>query len=255
MSWNICFGAAAATRAAEIGDHPAGVIPLRPTGGLRSCLLPPALPLGRLGGMAAAGIEIRMPLSHRPQRSVRLDSAAHLLTEAAALGFLGRHGPGPVGPGRRLPPGAHRGSRPAPGPPGTPRPGLAWARWTPKSNGAASSDRPLVAQAPDGTEAAHRSRLADAIPEATDDAAYGLGIGAAGILYALSRLGRLGLLDSRPAGHASRRQMVTTLGFARCTARRFGVAGALCGWVEELEGACRRRWADAEVLPPYRPRE
>jgi hypothetical protein len=110
----------------------------------------------------------------------------------------------------------------------------------------------------DGSEAEYRSRLASAIPEVEDDALYGMGLSAAGLLYALMRLGRLALLDTRPSGDASRLQMVSTLGAASRTAERFKSLPELRGWIDRLADALRRRWPETDVdlasLEPYSPR-
>ncbi|HET6795017.1 MAG TPA: phosphotransferase, partial [Acidimicrobiales bacterium] len=97
----------------------------------------------------------------------------------------------------------------------------------------------------DGTETTYRLTLSASVSEAEDDGAYGLGISSAGLGYALHRLGRLPVLDARPAGHESRRQMITTLAAAVRTARRFGCLTGLAGWVENLGDRLRRRWPDA----------
>jgi hypothetical protein len=110
----------------------------------------------------------------------------------------------------------------------------------------------------DGAEASYRSAVASSIPEAEDERRYGLGIVAAGLAFALMRLGRLSLLDSRPSGHESRRQMVATLSAAALLAERLGVAPALRGWVRRAEVRLRHRWPDSDVdlsrLAPYSPR-
>jgi hypothetical protein len=111
----------------------------------------------------------------------------------------------------------------------------------------------------DGTEDAYRSILAPVLPQVADDAAYGQGVSAAGLLFALMRLGRLLVLDARPPGHESRRQMVSTLSAASRTARRFGCLPGLRGWVERLAEALRTRWPDADIdlagIEPYSPQE
>ena len=55
----------------------------------------------------------------------------------------------------------------------------------------------------DGTEDAYRSILAPVLRQVADDAAYGQGVSAAGLLFALLRLGRLHVLDARPPGHGA----------------------------------------------------
>jgi hypothetical protein len=99
----------------------------------------------------------------------------------------------------------------------------------------------------DGTEDAYRSILAPVLRQVADDAAFGKGVSAAGLLFALMRLGRLRVLDARPPGHESRRQMVSTLSAASRAARRFGCLPGLRGWVERLAEALRKRWPDADI--------
>ena len=107
----------------------------------------------------------------------------------------------------------------------------------------------------DGTEIAYRSHLVDAIPEVGDDHRYGLGLTAAGVAYVLMRLNRFELLDQRPFGHESRRQMVSTLSAAHALVQRFGVLGALGDWMQRAESGLRRIWPDADVdleeVAPY----
>jgi hypothetical protein len=72
------------------------------------------------------------------------------------------------------------------------------------------------------------------------------------------RLGRLHVLDARPRGHESRRQMASTLSAASRADRRFGCLPGLRGWVERLAEVLRMRWSDADIalagIEPYSPR-
>ncbi len=109
----------------------------------------------------------------------------------------------------------------------------------------------------DGTEDAYRSILAPVLRQVADDAAYGQGVSAAALLFALMRLAGLHVLDARPRGHESRRQMVSTLSAASRAAKRFGCLPGLRGWVERLAEALRMRWSDANIdiadIEPYSP--
>jgi hypothetical protein len=104
----------------------------------------------------------------------------------------------------------------------------------------------------------YRRALAAGVPEAEDDRRYGLGLAAACVAYALARLHRLPVLDSRPAGDDSRAQLVATLEAAASTAAAHRALPRLAGWCRHLADALRRRWPDADIdvaaLAPYTPR-
>jgi hypothetical protein len=97
-----------------------------------------------------------------------------------------------------------------------------------------------------GVDEAYRSALAAGVPEATDDAAYGLGLAAACMASAIERLMRLPRLDGRLVGHDSRAQMVSTLESAARVARSVGMLIHLAGCAEAVAAALRRRWPDAD---------
>jgi hypothetical protein len=67
----------------------------------------------------------------------------------------------------------------------------------------------------------------------------------------LDRLQRFALLDSRPAGHHSRAQMVSTLeAAARAAGELTSRLPALTDWVSAAAAALRRRWPDSDRLYP-----
>ncbi len=107
-------------------------------------------------------------------------------------------------------------------------------------------------------EAAYRTALARGVPEAEDDRRFGLGMAAACLAYALDRLSRFGLVDGRPAGDASRVQLVATLEEAAAAARGHRAFPAASGWADRAAAWLRRRWPDADVdlgaYAPYTPR-
>ncbi|HEY1426549.1 MAG TPA: hypothetical protein VGF50_07750, partial [Caulobacteraceae bacterium] len=87
---------------------------------------------------------------------------------------------------------------------------------------------------------------------------FGEGMAAACLAFALERLNRFSLLDSRPAGHESRVQMVSTLESAAIAARQHRAFPEATGWAERAGEWLRRRWPDADVdlesYAPYAPR-
>jgi hypothetical protein len=107
-------------------------------------------------------------------------------------------------------------------------------------------------------EAAYRTALAPGVPQAADDRLFGAGMAAACLAFALERLTRFALLDSRPAGHESRIQMVSTLESAAIAARQHRAFPEATGWVERAAAWLRRHWPDADVdlerYAPYAPR-
>jgi hypothetical protein len=104
-------------------------------------------------------------------------------------------------------------------------------------------------------EDAYRAALAEGIPEAADDAAFGSGLGGACLAWACDRLTRFRLLDARPAGDASRTQMISTLESAAAVARRHRQWPDAAGWAERTAERLRHRWPDADIdlagLAPY----
>lgn len=128
---------------------------------------------------------------------------------------------------------------------------------TPSPRAAALPAEPGDASFPDVGDL-YRRALADGVPEAEDERRYGLGLAAACVAYALSRLTRLPVIDARPPGDDSRTQLVATLEAAAHTADVHRALPALAGWCRRLAGAVRRRWPDADIdvtaLAPYTPR-
>lgn len=104
----------------------------------------------------------------------------------------------------------------------------------------------------------YRHALADGVPEAEDDRRYGFGLAAACISWAIVRLQRFALLDTREPGDDSRPQLVETLEAAARTAMAHRAFPHLTSWVLRTADLLRRRWPDADLdftdaaaLPPY----
>ncbi|MFD8382620.1 hypothetical protein ACFV2X_29625 [Streptomyces sp. NPDC059679] len=107
----------------------------------------------------------------------------------------------------------------------------------------------------------YRRALARGIPAAEDDRRYGFGLAAACASWALIRLQRFALVDTRPPGHPSRPQLIATLEAATRTARTHRALPHLTAWVQRIAALLRERWPDAdqdftdpERFPPYQPR-
>jgi len=115
----------------------------------------------------------------------------------------------------------------------------------------------VIPERTSGAGDAYRRALAEGVPAAGDDRAYGLGMAAACLVTAIERLTRFARLDRRPAGHESRAQMVSTLEAAARTAHRFESLPHLAGWVQATAAALRRRWpgADHHYSDAYTTRE
>lgn len=107
-------------------------------------------------------------------------------------------------------------------------------------------------------ERAYREALAVGVPQATDDRLFGAGMAGACLAFALDRLTRFALLDSRPAGHESRIQMISTLESAATAARGHRAFPRTAGWADRAAEWLRRRWPDADLdldsYAPYSPR-
>ncbi|MFJ8108361.1 hypothetical protein [Streptomyces sp. NPDC096132] len=107
----------------------------------------------------------------------------------------------------------------------------------------------------------YRHALADGVPEAEDDRRYGFGLAAACISWAIVRLQRFALLDTRAPGDDSRSQLVETLEAAARTATAHRALPHLTSWALCTADLLRRRWpdtdldfTDAAAFPPYTPR-
>ncbi|NUP36512.1 MAG: phosphotransferase [Streptomyces sp.] len=107
----------------------------------------------------------------------------------------------------------------------------------------------------------YRRALARGIPAAEDDRRYGFGLAAACVSWALIRLQRFALVDTRPPGHPSRPQLIATLEAAARTARTHRALPHLTAWVQRIAALLRERWPDADQdftdpvrFPPYQPR-
>jgi aminoglycoside/choline kinase family phosphotransferase len=107
----------------------------------------------------------------------------------------------------------------------------------------------------------YRRALARGVPEAEDDRRYGFALAAACMSWALLRLRRFAVLDTRAPGDHSRLQLVETLESAARTAEAHHALPHLAGWVKRTADVLRRRWPDADLdltdwarFPPYSPR-
>jgi aminoglycoside/choline kinase family phosphotransferase len=107
----------------------------------------------------------------------------------------------------------------------------------------------------------YRRALARGVPEAQDDRRYGFALAAACTSWALLRLRRFAVLDTRPPGDHSRLQLVETLESAARTADAHRALPQLAGWLRRTADVLRRRWPDADLdltdwarFPPYSPR-
>jgi hypothetical protein len=107
----------------------------------------------------------------------------------------------------------------------------------------------------------YRGALARGVPEAQDDRRYGFALAAACMSWALLRLDRFAVLDTRAPGDHSRVQLVETLESTARTAEAHRALPHLAGWARRTADALRRRWPDADLdltdwtrFPPYAPR-
>jgi aminoglycoside phosphotransferase (APT) family kinase protein len=107
----------------------------------------------------------------------------------------------------------------------------------------------------------YRRALAQGVPAAADDRRYGFALAAACMPWALLRLHRFAVLDTRVPGDRSRVQLVETLESAARTAEAHRALPHLAGWVRRTADVLRRRWPDADLdltdwarCPPYSPR-
>jgi hypothetical protein len=107
----------------------------------------------------------------------------------------------------------------------------------------------------------YRRALARGVPEAQDDRRYGFALAAACTSWALLRLHRFAMLDTRAPGDHSRLQLVETLESAARTAEAHRALPHLAGWLRRTADVLRRRWPDADLdlsawarFPPYSPR-
>ncbi|MER5615134.1 hypothetical protein [Streptomyces sp. NPDC002215] len=107
----------------------------------------------------------------------------------------------------------------------------------------------------------YRRALAHGIPEAEDDRRYGDGLAAACVSWALVRLQRFALLDTRSPGDLSRLQLIATLEAAAHTAQTCRTLPHLTSWIRRIATVLRHRWPDADQdfadparFPPYRAR-
>ncbi|MER5625839.1 hypothetical protein ABT061_32860 [Streptosporangium sp. NPDC002544] len=130
-------------------------------------------------------------------------------------------------------------------------PGPAWMRVSVSAWPAGSTPLPQVGEI-------YRRALAAGVPQAEDERLYGVALTAACVAFALTRLWRLPVLDTRSPGDDSRAQLVATLEAAASVAREHHALPQLAGLCQRLAEALRRRWPDADVnftaLASYAPR-
>jgi aminoglycoside/choline kinase family phosphotransferase len=107
----------------------------------------------------------------------------------------------------------------------------------------------------------YRRALAQGVPEAQDDLRYGFALASACMSWALLRLHRFAVLDTRAPGDHSRVQLVETLESAARTAEAHRALPHLAGWARRTADVLRRRWPDTDLdltdqarFPPYSPR-
>ncbi|MFI8535029.1 hypothetical protein ACIGMX_32885 [Streptomyces aquilus] len=108
----------------------------------------------------------------------------------------------------------------------------------------------------------YRRALARGVPEAEDDRRYGFGLAAACISWAIVRLQRFALLDTRSPGDPSRPQLIETLEAAARTAETHRALPHLTSWARRTADLLRRRWSGGDqeftgrqtAFPPYTPR-
>jgi Phosphotransferase enzyme family len=107
----------------------------------------------------------------------------------------------------------------------------------------------------------YRRALARGVLEAQDDRRYGFALAAACMAWALLRLRRFAVLDTRAPGDHSRLQLVETLESAARTAEAHRALPHLAGWARRTADVLRRRLPDADLdltdwarFPPYSPR-
>jgi hypothetical protein len=98
-----------------------------------------------------------------------------------------------------------------------------------------------------GLEAGYRRALARTVPQAGDDARFGLGLAAACLTWAATRFNRFPVVDARAPGDGSRVQLVSTLESAAGAADGHHALPGLAAWSRETARALRRRWPDADV--------
>ncbi|MFC4536692.1 hypothetical protein [Sphaerisporangium dianthi] len=110
----------------------------------------------------------------------------------------------------------------------------------------------------DGLADTYRQALARGVPQAEDDRQYGFALAAACVFFALVRLQRLPLLDTRAPGDDSRLQLMATLEATARTAEAHHTLPHLTGWARRVADLLRRRWpdtdldlADGATFPPY----
>jgi hypothetical protein len=112
-----------------------------------------------------------------------------------------------------------------------------------------------------GLASQYRQALARGVAEAQDDRRYGFALASACMSWALVRLRRFAVLDTRAPGDHSRLQLVETLESAARAAETHRALPHMASWARHTAGVLRRRWPDADLdltdqarFPPYSPR-
>jgi hypothetical protein len=120
----------------------------------------------------------------------------------------------------------------------------------------------------DPIESAYREALAEAGPDARDDADYEGGMAAASAAWTILRMVRLPKVEAGPdrkpwllvppgwsapvPTRSQRRQLVAIIDTFIASARRAGTCETLAAWCESLVDALRARWPEAtEEIPLY----
>jgi hypothetical protein len=98
-----------------------------------------------------------------------------------------------------------------------------------------------------GLEAEYRAALCRSVPQVADDRRFGFGLAAACMAFAIERLYRFVVIDSRPPGDQSRLQRISTLEAAAVVAESHASLPHLTSWTRRLSEVLRRRWPDADV--------
>ncbi|WP_406458484.1 hypothetical protein OG782_36335 [Streptomyces sp. NBC_00876] len=108
---------------------------------------------------------------------------------------------------------------------------------------------------------AFRRALSRTVPEAEDDQRFGFGLASASLVWVMMRTDRLGSLDARGPGNASRTQMVALLESGARTAESHRALPHLAAWCRSTAALLRRRWPDTDIdtatatVAPYTWRE
>ena len=100
---------------------------------------------------------------------------------------------------------------------------------------------------PTGVANVYRGAIVEAIPAATDDRVYGIGLAGGCLAMAIERLELFRRRDERPPGHESRAQMISALEAAVRAATHFRAFPHLSGWASGVAEMLRARWPESNV--------